>query len=115
MRLTVDGAGEHLAVEVVNGTGGASTDLAATGSTMGLSGMRGALKPAVGHSRQAGQRRRMGTTRRRPAAGFRDATGLGNRHHGAAAAVVSSLTRVAGLGDHMLAAADAWLRHGSVA
>lgn len=40
VRLTLDGNAECVAVEVANSTGGTSTDLAATGSTMGLAGMR---------------------------------------------------------------------------
>ena len=48
VRLTLDGAAEYVAVEVANGTGGASTDLAATGSTMGLAGMRERVKACCG-------------------------------------------------------------------
>lgn len=48
VRLTLDGAGEYVAVEVANGTGGVSTDLAVTGSTMGLAGMRERVEACCG-------------------------------------------------------------------
>jgi signal transduction histidine kinase len=40
VRLTLDADGDWVAVEIANGTGGASTDLALTGSGIGLTGMR---------------------------------------------------------------------------